>query len=62
MNSFNTSLIVYDIQGNIVFNKDISLVKDSKINLSLGYLSKGVYLFKFISNDKQEVHKIIKDE
>ena len=60
MNSFNTSLIVYDIQGNIVFNKDISLVKDSKINLSLGYLSKGVYLFKFIMTSKSS--KIIKDE
>ena len=62
MISSNSSLIVFDIQGNIVFNKDISLVEGSKINLSLGYLSKGVYLFKFINNDRQEVHKIIKYE
>ena len=56
--SIITKIDLFDIQGRKVLSNNYN---DTKIELNLSTFANGTYLLKVYSNDKSQIHKIIKN-
>jgi len=56
------SVSVYDVQGNLVYQKNIrnDNFPDKRLNLNLNDLSSGIYMVSFITDEYSDTHRIVK--
>ncbi|HNW70909.1 MAG TPA: T9SS type A sorting domain-containing protein [Bacteroidales bacterium] len=56
------SVSVYDVQGNLVYQKNISYTDfpDKKLDMNLSNLAAGIYMVSFITEEFNNTHRIVK--
>ena len=64
LNFENAKVTVYDVQGNLVYQKNISYTDfpDKKLNMNLSSLAAGIYMISFVTEDYTDTHRLVKKQ
>ncbi|WP_161499174.1 DNA/RNA non-specific endonuclease [Flavipsychrobacter stenotrophus] len=57
----NVSVRVMDISGVNVYNKDLGVLQNGTVNVSLSNLAAGIYMVELTSGDKKVLHRLVKE-